>query len=111
MEALTRMLRKAISRPKYGIGVKIASKASKISCLLFAYDSLLFCKTNFEACHEPSSVRNFCHNSSQLINFHKSSLTFLKNASAHDKQIVSSIFNITQQDNLGKYLGCPVFKG
>jgi len=33
-------------------------------------------------------------------------LTFSKN-----KLIVSSIFNITQQDNLGKYLGCPVFKG
>jgi len=24
---------------------------------------------------------------------------------------VSSVFNITHQDNLGKYLGCPVYQG
>jgi len=43
MEVLTRMLRKAIVGRKCGIGIKISPKASKIPCLLFADDSLLFC--------------------------------------------------------------------
>ena len=30
---------------------------------------------------------------------------------AHDREVVSSMFNITHQDSLGKYLGCLVFKG
>jgi len=57
-----------------------------------------------------SVLSDFCHQSGQLINFHKSLLTFSRNASAHDKRIVSSVFNITRQDNLGKYLGCPIFQ-
>jgi len=90
----------------------ISPRASKIPCLLFADDSLIFCRTNLESCQELSSVlSNFRQNYGELINFHKSSLTFSSNASIHDKQIVSSVFNITRQDNLGKYLGCPVFKG
>ena len=36
---------------------------------------------------------------------------FSKNATTHDKQIVTSVLNIIHQDNLGKCLGCPVFKG
>ena len=35
----------------------------------------------------------------------------MKNASTHDRNVVSSVFNIKHQDNLGKYLGCPFFKG
>jgi len=30
---------------------------------------------------------------------------------AHDKQVVASVFNITHQESLAKYLGCPAFKG
>ena len=61
-------------------------KASKIPCLLFTDDNLAFCRTNFEACRELSTVLcDFYQNSGQLIN-----------ASTHDKQVVSSVFNITQ---------------
>jgi len=87
-------------------------KQKKIPCLLFADDSLLFCRTNLESCrHLSKLLSKFCQSSGQLINFHKSSLTFSKNAMAHDRQVVSSVFNIVPQDNLGKYLRCPVFKG
>ena len=78
----------------------------------FADDNLLFCRTNLESCQKLSALlTNFCHKSGQLINFQKSSFTFSKNDTAHDRRIVSSIFNITHQDNLGKYLEFPVFKG
>ena len=45
-EILTRALREAQNKKKSGIGFKIAPRAKKLLCLLFAYDSLLFCKTN-----------------------------------------------------------------
>ena len=100
------------TKKKASIGFKITPKADKIPCLLFAYDSLLFCRTNLESCqHLDSLLNKFCQSSGQLINFHKSSLTFSKNASARDRQVVSSVFNITHQDSLGKYLRCPVFQG
>ena len=112
MEVLTRALRKAQMTKKASIGFKITPKADKIPCLLFADDSLLFCRTNLESCRLLGNLLNkFCQSSGQLINFHKSSLTFSKNATMHDRQIASSVFNITHQDSLGKYLGCPVFQG
>ena len=112
MEVLTRALRKAMGNKKCGIGVKLSPRASKIPCLLFADDSLLFCRTNLESCQQFNSIMNkFCQSSGQLINFHKSSLTFSRNATTHDKRSVSSIFNITHQEHLGNYLGYLVFKG
>jgi len=112
MEVLSRALRMAQMDKKSGVGIKITPKVEKIPCLLFVDDSLLFCKTNLESCcHLNKLLSNFCQSSGYLINFHKSSLTFSKNATAHDRQIVSSVFNITHQDSLSKYLGCPVFKG
>jgi len=99
MEVLTRVLRTAQTK-KTGVGIKITPKAGKMPCLLFADDSLLFCKTNLESCRHLSKVlSDFCQFSGQLINLHKSSLTFSKNATAHDKQVVYSMFNITHQES------------
>jgi len=50
MEVLTRVLRKAQMTKKSSIGFKITPKAETIPCLLFADDSLLFCRTNLESC-------------------------------------------------------------
>jgi len=112
MEVLTRALRTAQTPNKFGIGFKIAPRAEKLPRLLFADDSLLFCQTNLESCRRLSNVlSDFCCSSGQLISFHKCSLTFSKNSTTHDKQIVSSVFNIMQQTTLGKYLGCPIFQG
>ena len=95
MEVLTRQLRKAQDQKKCGIGIKLSPRASKLPCLLFADDSLLFCRTNLETCQLLDRLlNNFCQNSGQLINYHKSSIIFSKNATTHDKRIVSSVFNI-----------------
>ena len=112
MEVLTRELWKVQMHKKTSIGFKITPKGEKIPCLLFADDNLLLCRTNLESCrHLGNLLSKFCQSSGQLINFHKSSLTFSKNASVHDRQVVSFVFNITYQDSLGEYLGCPVFQG
>jgi len=52
----------------------------------------------------------FCNQSGQLINYHKSTLTYSKNATATQCQLVAGIFNITHSESLGKYLGCPIFQ-
>ena len=50
MEVLTRALRKALWQKKCEIGIKLSPKATKIPCLLFANNSLLFCCTNIDYC-------------------------------------------------------------
>ena len=87
MEILTRALWEAQNKKKSEIGFKIAPKVEKLPCLLFADYSLLFCRTNLELCQKLSTLlTNFCHNSGQLINFQKSSITCSKNATAHDQE-------------------------
>ena len=84
----------------------------KLPCLLFADDSLIFCRTNLKSCQKLVIILNFFGQQSRhLINFQKSSLTFSKNVSSPDPHMVSSVFSIKHQDKLGKYLGCPIFKG
>ena len=79
MEVLTRDLRKAQMKKKASIGFKITPQANKIPCLLFADDSLLFCRTNLESCrHLSTLLSKFCQTSGQLINFCTLSLTFKK---------------------------------
>jgi len=103
---------KAASAPKSGIGVRVCARSPLIPCLFFAYDSLLFYKAKATACNNPKNIiNNFCSLSGQLINFHKSSLVFSRNATRAHKQMLAAIFNIPQRESLGKYLGCPTFQG
>jgi len=112
MEALNNMLLKEAFSPRSGIGVKICPASVKISCLLFADDCLLFCKANLGSCSQLKSILDsFCSSSRQLVNYHKSALTFSRNATDTQKQLVTVIFKIPHRESLGKYLGCPVFQG
>ena len=112
MEALNQFLLKEALSHKSGIGVQICPSTINIPCLLFADDCLLFCKANSESCSKLKSILDlFCSYSGQLVNFHKSVLTFSRNATNTQKQLVTAIFNIPHRESLGKYLGCPVFQG
>jgi len=44
MNFLAQQLYQAYLTPKLGVGIKLAPRAEIIPCLLFADDSLLFCK-------------------------------------------------------------------
>jgi len=111
MEALSSTLIKESNAPKSGIGIKLSPRSERIPCLFFADDCLLFCKADATACSNLKSVlAAFCSSSGQLINYHKSTLTFSTNATANQRQLVAGIFNITHSASLGKYLGCPVFQ-
>ena len=110
MEVLSLWLTKEAATKKSGIGLKIWPRSNTVPGLLFVDDCLLFCKANTTICAQLKSLlEKFCDNSGQLINYHKSVLTFSSNASSHQKDIVTGIFNIPHRTTLGKYLGCPLF--
>jgi len=112
MDVLARTLQTHSLNAKTEIGVKIAPAAPRILCLLFADDSLLFCKATSQACQKLKTVLDiFCAQSGQLVNFHKSTIMFSKNTRPLDKQVVGGIFNIPHSSSLGKYLGCSLFQG
>ena len=109
--ALSTTLLKESSQPKSGIGIKISTGTERIPCLLFADDCLLFCKADTMSCNRLKYLIDaFCAQSGQLINYHKSMLTFSTNANISHREVVAGIFNITHSDSLAKYLGCPIFQ-
>ena len=112
MEVLNQFLNIEAMKNKSGIGIKLRPRTPAVPCLMFADDCLLFCKTKASSC---SMIKNtldkFCNLSGQLVNFHKSAVTFSKNVTSAQKQATMSILNIPHKDSLGKYLGCPVFQG
>jgi len=104
MDVLANRLYAQSLNAKSGIGIKIAPTATRISCLLFADDSLLFCKSTSQTCQKLKDVLDtFCAQSGQLINFHNSNIVFSKNTRNLDKQVVSDIFNIPHSSSIGKY--------
>ena len=65
-----------------------------------------------QACHKlKAALDDFCAQSGQLINFHKSSLMFSKNTCTFAKQVVGGVFNIPHSLSFGKHLGCSLFQG
>ena len=110
MEVLSLWLTNAAANKKSEIGIKICPWSNMVPSLLFADDCLLFYKTTTaSSTHLKSILDKFYENSGQLINYHKSALTFSHNATAHQKNIVTGIFHIPHRASLGKYLGCPLF--
>jgi len=97
---------------KSGLDVKLSHHNITIPGLFFADDYLLFCKINGHSWIKLKALLDsFCSASGQLINLHKSVLTFSGNACTTQKCLATSIFHIPQWVSLGKYLGCPVFQG
>jgi len=111
MEALSQALLPESMKTKTGIGIQLGPRMERIPCLLFADDCLLFCKVEHLTCSCLKSLLDtFCSRFGQLINYHKSTLTFSSNANTSHRQVATGIFNITHSDSLRKYLGCPVFQ-
>jgi len=102
----------AANLSKSGVGIKISPRAQKIPRLMFADDCLIFSKANYSTCCNLKTILDdFCESSGQMINFHKSSLTFSRNATHSQKHLASGLLNITRSDSLGRYLGYPAFQG
>ncbi|XP_056697886.1 uncharacterized protein [Spinacia oleracea] len=106
MEVLSRKLLMHSQLRKDGIGLKITPYAPTIPCLLFADDSLLFCKATSTSCATLRDIlADFSSMSGQLINFQKSSIVFSKLVSNSRERQLASFFNMTPKSFLGRYLG------
>ncbi|CAJ2642330.1 unnamed protein product [Trifolium pratense] len=93
-------------------GVKIAPGAPEISHLLFADDSLLFCRaTTKEVTAISNIIQTYQEASGQLVNLTKSEMVFSKGIPNATKNDISKILPMQILDHFSKYLGMPTFIG
>lgn len=76
--------------------------------LFFADDSLMFFKaTAEEAKPIKDCLEKYERASGHVVNFQKSSISFSRNTTSMERDLVSAIFNVSQAQDFGKYLGLP----
>ncbi|XP_045797508.1 uncharacterized protein LOC123891638 [Trifolium pratense] len=93
-------------------GVKISQGAPEISHLLFADDSLIFCRaTSKEVSTIHEIIQAYQKASGQLVNLAKSEMLFSKGVTADIKGEVSRILPMQTVEHFSKYLGMPIMHG
>ncbi|XP_048605045.1 uncharacterized protein LOC106399030 [Brassica napus] len=106
-EALIANIKK-VEREKQLTGMKVARVCPSISHLLFADDSLFFCKAQ-EAEYQTilRILQDYAAVSGQLINFQKSSIQFGHKIEDSRRQMMRDILGIQNVGGMGTYLGLP----
>lgn len=106
-DVLSCLLRKA-ERDRRIHGIKITNNCPSISHLLFADDSLFFCRTTTQNCEELAAIfKRYEEASGQKINYSKSSVIFGTKVPDQKRQRLQRILRITKIGGGGKYLGLP----
>ncbi|PRQ20704.1 hypothetical protein RchiOBHm_Chr7g0231051 [Rosa chinensis] len=73
---------------------------------------MLYARANLLACQEISNVlRVYGRASGQKVNFHKSSITFSKNVSTDQQNMLAAHLGVTVVESHEKYLGLPTYVG
>ena len=110
-EGLSALFR-AAERERRLCGVSICRGGPRLSHLLFADDSLIFCRALQS---DSMALKEILHNyemaSGQQLNFEKSALFFSKNTPQQIKEDISTILGTSLTSNFGKYLGLPPLIG
>ena len=89
-------------------GMKVARACPSISHLLFADDSLFFCKAQRDECQTILKIlKEYEMVSGQLINFDKSSIQFGHKIEESTRQELRDILGIQNIGGMGTYLGLP----
>lgn len=89
-------------------GMKIARACPPISHLLFADDSLFFCRADQPQCEELMRIIDVYGNASgQQLNKSKSSVMFGSKVAASLKNDLKRSLGITREGGMGMYLGMP----
>jgi hypothetical protein len=93
-------------------GVKVAHGAPAVSHLLFADDSLFFCRASTkEATAIKNIIEDYQEASGQLVNMAKSEMMFSKNVPPANKTNIGQIMPMSRVDHFSKYLGMPTQMG
>ncbi|XP_010468192.1 PREDICTED: uncharacterized protein LOC104748214 [Camelina sativa] len=106
-DVLAANVRKA-ERNKLITGIKVANKCPPITHLLFADDSLFFCKADNDQCRVILDIlKQYECVSGQQINFSKSSVQFGHKIDEATKTELQGVLGITTLGGMGSYLGLP----
>ena len=110
-EGFTSLLEKAKMERRTS-GVSICRNAPKITNLLFADDSLLFCQaTQPEVVAITEILQKYAGASSQSINLQKSLVFFSKNTPCDQRQASASALGVKVVESFDTYLGLPTLIG
>ena len=110
-EGFTSLLAKAERDGKLN-GVAIYRTAPKITNLLFANDSLIFCQANENEVQVVSdNLQLYANASGQCINFEKSSAYFSSNVSVEKKEWIIDKLKVQEVERFDSYLGLPTLIG
>ncbi|KAG7578550.1 Zinc knuckle CX2CX4HX4C [Arabidopsis thaliana x Arabidopsis arenosa] len=89
-------------------GIKVACGSPSINHLLFADDTMFFCRSDSKHCKTLATIiKSYESASGQSINFEKSSITFSSKTPQASKERSKKILNIFKEGGVGKYLGLP----
>ncbi|KAL0331665.1 UNVERIFIED_CONTAM: putative mitochondrial protein [Sesamum angustifolium] len=110
-EAFTALLQRA-ERDGRLQGVAVCRRAPRVSHLLFADDTLIFCQATVEAALCILEVLDiFGQAAGQEINFAKSSVVFSRNTVASLRDVIQGILDIRVEGRHDLYLGLPSIVG
>ncbi|KAL1191046.1 putative ribonuclease H protein [Cardamine amara subsp. amara] len=99
---------KKVEKDKKITGISIARACPPISHLLFADDSLFFCKAETEECQTVLDViERYGRAYGQEINFNKSSVMFGNKITDQIKSQLKGLIGITKEGGINNYLGIP----
>ncbi|CAA7062301.1 unnamed protein product [Microthlaspi erraticum] len=89
-------------------GIRVSKRSPIVNHLLFADDTMIFCKADPKSCKELLSIlRKYEEASGQKINRQKSAITFSSKTDQAVRQQVKNALEIQQEGGNGKYLGLP----
>ena len=93
-------------------GVSLCRRAPRITHLLFADDSLLFCQANQEEVQcITDTVQLYAASSGQCINFEKSFVYFSSNTKVAQREGTKAALGVKDVESFESYLGLPTLIG